>query len=125
MIVGYAGLVILPVTTLWLGVSWYIGYVKLDQTLKYFQNSPVILNSVWLRNCGARNMLILVSTIATSVARPKHHLETGQLSQADLNNLPVSLRRKLIAMHWTHWGVIIGLIIFSLPFVLYEWASGK
>lgn len=123
LIAVYAGLITIPGLILWTCISGYLGYFQLAELLKHFKKSPVVLGSIWLRDAGTTNVVLLIYTITQVVTFPAPHLKNGGLSYEDLTNIPSTLRRQLITLHWMHHLLLAAGVMFSFPFMLYEWIS--
>lgn len=119
-ILGFLGCGIFLGTLAWFCVAWHLGYTRMPEILKYFENSPIIKHKSSLRREGLMSMLLLIGIITGSVTFPKSLLKMGQLSSDDLSHLPRKLRNKLIVMHWTLLSLVAWLLVGGLLATIIE-----
>ncbi|MFY0732402.1 hypothetical protein [Pseudomonas sp. NFX15] len=109
---GLCGLVIVGLF-IWNGVMLYIAYTKMDLMLDHCRKSVSIMGIASLGHAGPWGKLMLVGGISGFLTFPGFYLKRGCIDADDVNNFPESLRRQLVALHWT----VIGLFILMAVLV--------
>lgn len=94
------GLIILGAFAV-IGASLYLAYAKKDEIVECFKNSPGVASAAPRQRGAIRSHLTWISTVTSYVAFPKGHMRRGEVDHRDLEALPASLRRELIAIRWT------------------------
>lgn len=93
------------------GIALYWEMTLKQELLSYFSNSPGILTKATSKRDSLILKLMFIGAIAGAVAQPAGYIKRGELSADDLQNLPLSLKRKLVIMHWTVTGLLAALPI--------------
>lgn len=97
------------------GVALHMAYTRMDLMLEHLKNCSAVMVQAPLRDGGPWGKLLLVGWIAGVVTFPGYYLKHGGVSIEDLNNFPVPLKKKLIALKWA---AIVLLAALILLFVL-------
>ncbi|CAI8910689.1 Transmembrane protein [Pseudomonas sp. IT-P171] len=95
-----------------IGISLHLAYTKMDVMLNHLQNCPAVMIRAPLRNAGPWGNMLLLGAIMGVMTTPKLYLRDGGANAEDLKNFPADLKRKLIVLQWTGWGLL--LIMFGL-----------
>lgn len=106
-----AGLVDLGGLFLWISVSLYMAYTKMDLMLEHLKNCSAIMARAPLRHGGPLGKVLLIGGISGIVTFPSFYLKNGGMSIDDLNNFPVALKRKLAILQWS---VIVLLLLMLI-----------
>ncbi|ARU86677.1 hypothetical protein [Pseudomonas sp. M30-35] len=103
-----AGIVDLGGLFLWISVCLYLAYTKMDLMFEHLKNCPAIMARAPLRHGGPLGKILLIGGISGIVTFPNFYLKNGGMNADDLNNFPVSLKRKLAILQWS---VIVLLLL--------------
>ncbi|MCT4496931.1 hypothetical protein [Pseudomonas sivasensis] len=101
------------------GLSFYIEYTKLEALERYFSENKLVCDNkrFWGRNTHIDRFhrMLLINQL---LAMPKTHIKRGDVTEAELAAIPLSLKRW--ALWPTNFGFIwvVSLIIWS---VWYRW----
>lgn len=95
-----------------IGISLHLAYTKMDVMLNHLQNCPAVMIRAPLRNAGPWGNMLLLGAIMGVMTTPQLYLRDGGANAEDLKNFPADLKRKLIVLQWTGWGLL--LIMFGL-----------
>ncbi|MBV7510055.1 MULTISPECIES: hypothetical protein [unclassified Pseudomonas] len=107
---GLCGLVIVCMF-IWIGVALYMAYTKMDVMLGCLKNSSSVMSMASLRHGGPWGKLLLVGGVSGFITFPGFYLKRGSINAEDVNNFPVPLRRKLVALQWTVIGLFAALAL--------------
>lgn len=95
-----------------IGYMLFLANTKMDLLQKAFKNSwgvtGVGYGGVWAK-------LMVVGRISGYVTFSTFYIDRGVVSADDLKKLPVSLRRKLMALQWG--GIVLLTVMFGLALV--------
>ncbi|TPG77873.1 hypothetical protein EAH74_26515 [Pseudomonas mandelii] len=105
-LIDFAGIFII------IGISLHLAYTKMDVMLNHLQNCPAVMIRAPFRNGGPWGNMFLLGAIMGVMTTPRLYLRDGGASAEDLKNFPAVLRRKLIVLQWTGWGLL--LVMFGL-----------
>ncbi len=101
------------------GLSFYAEYTKLEALESYFSENKVVCDNkrFWGRNTHIDRFhrMCLINQL---LAMPKTHIKRGEVTEAELAAIPLSLKRW--ALWPTSFGIIwlVGLMIWS---IWYHW----
>lgn len=95
-----------------IGISLHLAYTKMDVMLNHLQNCPAVMIRAPFRNGGPWGNMFLLGVIMGVMTTPRLYLRDGGACAEDLKNFPVDLKRKLIALQWAGWGLL--LVMFGL-----------
>ncbi|MHC8353757.1 hypothetical protein ACYZTL_00490 [Pseudomonas sp. LB3P81] len=93
-----------------IGISLHLAYTKMDVMLNHLQNCPAVMIRAPLRNAGAWGNMLLLGAIMGVMTTPQIYLRDGGANAEDLKNFPASLKRKLIILQWTGWGLLLVML---------------
>ena len=96
------------------GMALHVAYTKIDVMLKHLKNSSAVMVQAPLRQGGPWGKLLLIGWIAGVVTFSEHYLKHDGVSVEDLNNFPVTLKRRLIVLKWATIVFSSALIILLL-----------
>ncbi|KAB0493894.1 hypothetical protein [Pseudomonas vancouverensis] len=92
-----------------IGYMLFLANTKMDLLQKAFKNSWGVTGAgyggVWAK-------LMVVGRISGYVTFSTFYIDRGVVSADDLKNLPISLRRKLMALQWG--GIVLLTVMFGL-----------
>jgi hypothetical protein len=115
---GYLSGLILVWIWFWLTIALHLAYTKSGEILEHLKHCSAIRIRAPLRSMGIPGRLLLIGGISGIVTFPKTHLRRGELCAQDLQQLPRSLRRRLIALQWglisSVAALFLGLVIKAL-----------
>lgn len=94
-----------------LAVALHLAYTKMDFMLEHLKNCPAVVTQVPLRHGGIWGRLLLVGWISGILTFPGYYLKHGGVSVEDLNNFPLSLRRKLKLIKWTSIALLVAMVL--------------
>lgn len=117
MIFGFLCGVMLLSGCIWILIALHLAYTKMDELLDLLKNSPAIRARASLRTSGPWGNILLIGEISGALTFPGFYLKKGGVSADDLKHFPVTLKRKLILIHWGAIG--------TLSFALVLWIIGK
>ena len=91
------------------GLSFYIEYTKLEALERYFSENKLVCDNkrFWGRNTHIdrfHRMLLITELLGM----PKFHIKRGEVTEAELASVPLSLKR------WALWPYHFGMV----------WAAG-
>jgi len=95
-----------------IGISLHLAYTKMDVMLNHLQNCPAVMIRAPLRHGGPWGNMFLLGAIMGVMTTPRLYLRDGGASAEDLKGFPADLKRKLIILQWTGWGLL--LVMFGL-----------
>jgi hypothetical protein len=120
----FNGINMLGIVT-WFILALHMGYTRIDEILRNFDNSPIVKGFAPYRNEGPARMIWLIGAITAIVTFPTFHLRNGELSESDLRSLPLALRRRFVVMHWALLTLIAGAIVFGVSAGVWKkWGNG-
>ncbi|WP_223457744.1 MULTISPECIES: hypothetical protein [unclassified Pseudomonas] len=96
-----------------IALALYLGYVQGEEMTKHFKNSSASITSATHRHSGPYGKMQLVGGISFVVTFPRFFLKHGILDAEDIRNLPLHLRRKLVALQWGFIGVFISMALLA------------
>lgn len=94
------GLIDLMGLLVWIGVSLYLAYTKIDIMLAHLKNSSAVLTMRGLNYGGPWGKLMLVGGISGMITFARFYIGRGALSAQDFNKFPMALKLKLIVLQW-------------------------
>lgn len=98
------------------GLSFYVEYTKLEALESYFSENKVVCDNkrFWGRNTHLDRVhrMILISQL---LAMPKTHIKRGDVTEAELAAIPLSLKR------WALWPINFGFIWFTSLIIWNVW----
>ncbi|MBD8239117.1 MULTISPECIES: hypothetical protein [Pseudomonas] len=98
------------------GLSFYVEYTKLEALESYFSENKVVCDNkrFWGRNTHLDRVhrMILISQL---LAMPKTHIKRGDVTEAELAAIPLSLKR------WALWPINFGFIWFASLIIWNVW----
>lgn len=86
---------------IWIAVALHIAYTKMELVLELLKNSSAIKERAFLNNSGPWGKLLLIGGVSGIVTFPGFFLKQGSINTEDLSNLPQSMKKKLVALHWS------------------------
>lgn len=98
MVVGLIDLVGLLI---WIGICLHLAYTKIEFMLEHLKNSSAILTMLPLRDSGPWGKLMLVGGVSGLITFSSFYIRRGALNVKDLDDFPIALKRKLIALQWS------------------------
>ncbi|WP_392888058.1 hypothetical protein ACF6ZU_25270 [Pseudomonas migulae] len=98
-----------------IGISLHLAYTKMDVMLNHLKNCPAVMIRAPFRNGGPWGNMFLLGAIMGVMTTPRLYLRDGGACAEDLKNFPADLKRKLIILQWTGWGLL--LVMFGLAAV--------
>lgn len=98
-----------------ISISLHLAYTKMDVMLNHLQNCPAVMIRAPFRNGGPWGNMFLLGAIMGVMTTPRLYLRDGGACAEDLKNFPAGLRRKLVILQWTGWGLL--LVMFGLAAV--------
>lgn len=98
-----------------IGISLHLAYTKMDVMLNHLQNCPAVMIRAPFRNGGPWGNMFLLGAIMGVMTTPRLYLRDGGACAEDLENFPADLKRKLVILQWTDWGLL--LVMFGLAAV--------
>jgi hypothetical protein len=108
---GYIGGAILLGLLTIEGIALYWARTRTKDFIKYFSNFPLLLSKTTTKEDGLILKLMFIGAIAGCVACPTGYIQRGEVSAEDLQNLPASIKKRLVIMHWTLMGLLAALPI--------------
>lgn len=106
-------------TLVYSGLSLYVKYVKLEEMESYFTENKAVCDTkrFWRRNQHI-DRLHRWLVITEILEMPKMHIKKGEVTEAELAAVPLSLKR------WAVWPTYFGYILMlgaGLWAYLYGW----
>lgn len=98
-------------------ITIYFAYAKLDLMLRHLQNCPAVTIRASLQKGGLFGRLFVLSGVIGVITRPAGYLRDGGASQKDLDNFPHDLKRKLSTLQATGWVLLLLMVVL--------WVIGK
>jgi hypothetical protein len=98
-----------------IGISLHLAYTKMDVMLNHLQNCPAVMIRAPFRNGGPWGNMFLLGAIMGVMTTPRLYLRDGGACAEDLKSFPADLKRKLVTLQWTGWGLL--LVMFGLAAV--------
>lgn len=95
-----------------IGIALHLAYTKMDLMLNHLKNCPVVMIRAPFRNGGPWGNMLLLGAIMGVMTTPRLYLRDGGACSDDLMNFPADLKRKLVILQWTGWGLL--LVMFGL-----------
>lgn len=95
-----------------IGYMLFLANTKMDVLQKCFKNSWGVTQGNAFGYSGAWGKIMVIGRISGYVTFSTFYIKRGVLSPDDLNELPVSLKQKLIALQWV--GIILLVVMFGL-----------
>lgn len=89
----------------------YLAYTKLDTMLESLSNCPAVMTRAALKNGGPVGKLFVLGGVMGVVARPSIYLRDGGASPTDLANFPAPLKRQLVVLQLTSWGLVASMVL--------------
>jgi hypothetical protein len=111
-VIGYLCGAVLLGMIVWIGVCLHLAYTRMDEVLGYLQNCSAVMSRAPLRHGGPWGKLLLVGGISGIVTFPGFYLKRGGVSTDDLSSLPPALKRKLMILQWSVWGLFAAMAVF-------------
>lgn len=106
------GLISFGGTFIIIGISLHLAYTKMDVMLDHLKNCPAVMARASFRNGGPWGNMFLLGAIMGVMTTPRLYLRDGGACAQDLENFPTELKRKLIILQLTGWGLL--LVMFGL-----------
>jgi hypothetical protein len=98
------------------GVTLFVEYTKLEELESYFSENKVVCDHkrFWGRNqhIDRFHRMILINQLLSS---PKAHIKRGDVTEAELASIPLSLKR------WALWPYACAVIWFVAAIIWYIW----
>lgn len=113
---GFGGIFI------YLGVSLYIAYTKMDRMLACFKNSPYIMIRAPMINGGPWGRLLVLREIVGVIQMPGFYIPDGDVCPEDIDQFPKQLKARLIILHRVGAYFAWELLLLSVVFCI-DWAS--
>lgn len=118
-VVGSLSGVVIVALFICIGITLYLGYFQGEQMCEHFKNSSSIITSATHKHSGPYGKMQLVGGISFVLTFPRFFLKHGIVNAKDIENLPINLRRKLIALQWCFIAVFISMAVLASI-----WTSG-
>lgn len=115
-LMGFGGIFI------YLGVSLYIAYTKMDRMLACFKNSPYIMIRAPMINGGPWGRLFVLREIVGVIQMPGFYIPDGDVCPEDIDQFPKQLKARLIILHRVGAYFAWELLLLSVVFCI-DWAS--
>nr|WP_095191842.1 MULTISPECIES: hypothetical protein [unclassified Pseudomonas] len=112
LVVGFLCGVVILLSIVWIGVCLHLAYTRLDEMLEPLKNCSAVTIRAPLRHGGPWGKLLLVGGISGIVTFPKSFIKRGELNTEDLASLQPGLKRKLIFLQWSVWGLLASMVLF-------------
>jgi hypothetical protein len=93
-----------------IGISLHLAYTKMDVMLNHMQNCPAVMIRAPFRNGGPWGNMFLLGAIMGVMTTPRLYLRDGGACAEDLENFPADLKRKLVILQWTGWGLLLVMV---------------
>jgi hypothetical protein len=93
-----------------IGISLHLAYTKMDVMLNHLKNCPAVMIRAPLRNGGPWGNMLLLGAIMGVMTTPQLYLRDGGANAEDLKNFPANLKKKLIILQWTGWGLLLVML---------------
>ena len=95
-----------------IGYMLFLANTKMDVLQRCFKNSWGVTEPDAFQYGGAWGRVMIIGRISGYVTFSTFYIKRGILSADDLKKLPVSLKRKLIALQWV--GIALLVVMFGL-----------
>lgn len=95
-----------------IGYMLFLAKTKMDVLQRCFKNSWGVTGPDAFQYSGAWGRVMIIGRISGYVTFSTFYIKRGILSADDLKKLPVSLKRKLIALQWI--GIALLVVMFGL-----------
>ena len=113
LIIGSLSCIVVVGLFICIAFALYLGYVQGEKMSKCFKNSSSSITSATHRHSGPYGKMQLVGGISFVVTFPRFFLKHGILDAEDNRNLPLHLRRKLVALQWGFIGIFISMALLA------------
>lgn len=96
----------------WIAICLHLAYTRIDGILEHLKNCTAVTDRAPLRDGGPWGKLLLIGGISGIVTFPNFFVKRGEADSSDLQKLPSNIRRKLVFLQWSVWGLIGAMAVF-------------
>lgn len=122
MVIGILCGVVLLLLCVWIVVSLYLAYTKMDVMQQHLKNSPSVRDLNYFLNLGPSGKLVFMNCVSRYVAWPRKHIAQGGISAEDLDSLPIPLKRTLVILGWSVTVLAISMLLLYSVAKVIEWS---
>lgn len=99
LIVSFIGYIVIGALT-WVVISLYLCRSFREQIISHMPSSTSVVSTAPTKTDNQWKKFIWINNVAAYVTFPSFHIKRGELNPDEIQNLPVPLRRRLIALRW-------------------------